>query len=264
MTDPKTNEPHLIYFLAAVLQLSIYPRIMIFMSLGLLFASTSAQVQEPEVIGSHEPIGAVAGEDVILPCHLEPPFDVTTLRVEWKFNESFVHVYRSRMDDTALQDKKFKNRTFLFHNEMHTGNISLKLTNVSLTDAGKYTCYVPKLQSQVKRGYINLSVDSMDEGKKRQQEATTEAPKNNETTQHNVQYTGTIIAVVLGVVMLLVIIAFAIWQKQRNRDGHNRSNTVNTQEQVPLNTTNNTNNADNVDNEDNAVNAENTNESGQH
>lgn len=114
---------------------------------------------ESEVIGSHEPIGATVGDDVILPCHLEPPFDVTTLRVDWIFSGGIkVHMYRSRKSDPDSPDKQFKNRSFLFHDEMHQGNISLKLINVTETDEGNYTCYVPKLQSQVKKGYITLIV----------------------------------------------------------------------------------------------------------
>uniref|UniRef100_A0A7N6AID3 Ig-like domain-containing protein n=1 Tax=Anabas testudineus TaxID=64144 RepID=A0A7N6AID3_ANATE len=108
------------------------------------------------VTGSHEPVRAVVGEDVILPCHLEPPFDVTTLRVDWKFNGQFVHVYRSLKDDPDPQHEQFKHRTSLFHDEMHKGNISLKLTNVSEADKGHYTCYVPKLESQ--RGNVTLIV----------------------------------------------------------------------------------------------------------
>uniref|UniRef100_A0A7N6BKH5 Ig-like domain-containing protein n=1 Tax=Anabas testudineus TaxID=64144 RepID=A0A7N6BKH5_ANATE len=96
------------------------------------------------VTGSHEPVRAVVGDDVILPCHLEPPFDVTTLRVDWTFNGDLT-VHR---DDPDSQHKKFKHRTSLFHDELHKGNISLKLTNVSETDAGNYTCYVPRLKSR--------------------------------------------------------------------------------------------------------------------
>ncbi|XP_033182427.1 sodium channel subunit beta-4-like [Anabas testudineus] len=114
-------------------------------------------VVKSKVTGSHEPVRAVVAEDVILPCHLEPPFDVTTLRVDWIFNEELtVHVYRSQRDDPDSQHKKFKHRTSLFHDELHKGNISLKLTNVSETDAGNYTCYVPRLKS---RGSAILIVD---------------------------------------------------------------------------------------------------------
>eukprot|EP00064_Thunnus_orientalis_P020079 superscaffoldBa00005337_g20210 len=113
---------------------------------------------ESEVIGSHEPVHVVVGDDAILPCHLEPPFNVMNLTVEWNRNKTKVHVYRSRKDDPSLQDKQFKGRTFLFHDNMANGNISLKLTNVTEKDTGNYICFVPKLQSQVKRGNVTLIV----------------------------------------------------------------------------------------------------------
>ncbi len=114
--------------------------------------------EESDVIGSHEPVKVTVGDDTILPCHLEPPFDVNNLTVEWKRNGKEVHVYRSRDDDLVNQDKNFKDRTSLFHDEMSRGNISLKLTNVTELDAGNYTCHVPKLDSQVRRGNVILIV----------------------------------------------------------------------------------------------------------
>uniref|UniRef100_A0A671TP92 Ig-like domain-containing protein n=1 Tax=Sparus aurata TaxID=8175 RepID=A0A671TP92_SPAAU len=95
---------------------------------------------ETQLIGSHQPIVALVGDDVLLPCHLEPPLDVTTLSVEWRRGSALVHVYRSRGDDPVSQDQNFKGRTSLFQDEMTRGNISLKLTDVTEQDAGNYTC----------------------------------------------------------------------------------------------------------------------------
>ncbi|XP_038588771.1 myelin-oligodendrocyte glycoprotein-like isoform X4 [Micropterus salmoides] len=114
---------------------------------------------ESNVIGSREPVKVVVGDDVILPCHLEPPFNVKNQTVEWTFNNSIVHVYRNRKDKLVDQDQKFKGRTSLFPDEMTRGNISLKLTNVTEQDAGNYTCYVPKLHSQISKGNVTLIVE---------------------------------------------------------------------------------------------------------
>ncbi|XP_029028773.1 butyrophilin-like protein 8 isoform X2 [Betta splendens] len=115
-----------------------------------------------EVIGSNQPVRAVVGDDVILQCHMEPPVDVTTLTVEWTTrNRAVVHKYKSQEDNTDIQNDQFKGRTSLFHNEMHKGNISLKLINVTLTDAGEYTCCVRKQQKE-KKGNVELFVDSKD------------------------------------------------------------------------------------------------------
>ena len=113
---------------------------------------------EYEVIGSHQPIKALVGQDIILPCHLEPQFNVTTLTVEWRLSATLVHVYRNRKDDLTLQHKDFRGRTSLFHDEMSNGNISLKISSVTEADAGNYTCFVPRLHSEFRRGYISLIV----------------------------------------------------------------------------------------------------------
>uniref|UniRef100_A0A671TQQ1 Myelin-oligodendrocyte glycoprotein-like n=1 Tax=Sparus aurata TaxID=8175 RepID=A0A671TQQ1_SPAAU len=128
------------------------------MFLALLFTClnlTVLCVAHTLLIGSHQPIVALVGDDVLLPCHLEPPLDVTTLSVEWRRGPALVHVYRSRGDDPASQDQNFKGRTSLFQDEMTRGNISLKLTDVTEQDAGNYTCSVPKLQ----RSYVTLVVE---------------------------------------------------------------------------------------------------------
>ncbi|KAM3591200.1 uncharacterized protein V6R79_024561 [Siganus canaliculatus] len=111
---------------------------------------------EFSVVG-HEPVQASAGEDVVLPCRLNPPFDVSTLTVEWTRDGRIVHVYKDRKYDHP-QDEQFRGRTSLFHEEMIRGNISLKLSNVTVEDSGLYFCYVPRLNSTVKRGNVNLTV----------------------------------------------------------------------------------------------------------
>ncbi|XP_030266408.1 myelin-oligodendrocyte glycoprotein-like [Sparus aurata] len=112
-------------------------------------------VGQSDVIGSDQPVKALVSDDIILPCHLEPPLDVTTLSVEWRRGPALVHVYRNRRDDPVSQDQNFKGRTSLFQDEMTRGNISLKLTDVTEQDAGNYTCSVPKL----KRSSVTLVVE---------------------------------------------------------------------------------------------------------
>ncbi|XP_030286028.1 butyrophilin subfamily 1 member A1-like [Sparus aurata] len=112
-------------------------------------------VGQSDVIGSDQPVKVLVSDDIILPCHLEPPLDVTTLSVEWRRGPALVHVYRNRRDDPVSQDQNFKGRTSLFQDEMTRGNISLKLTDVTEQDAGNYTCSVPKLQ----RSSVTLVVE---------------------------------------------------------------------------------------------------------
>uniref|UniRef100_A0A3Q1JW97 Ig-like domain-containing protein n=1 Tax=Anabas testudineus TaxID=64144 RepID=A0A3Q1JW97_ANATE len=111
-----------------------------------------------EVVGSREPVRAEVGDDVVLPCHVRPEFDVTRQTVEWKRERTVVHMFKSRDDNPDTQDLKFRGRTSLFRDKMTQGNISLKLTNVSEADAGNYTCYVPKMESQLNRDNVTLIV----------------------------------------------------------------------------------------------------------
>uniref|UniRef100_A0A671URL3 Immunoglobulin V-set domain-containing protein n=1 Tax=Sparus aurata TaxID=8175 RepID=A0A671URL3_SPAAU len=100
-------------------------------------------VGQSDVIGSDQPVKVLVSDDIILPCHLEPPLDVTTLSVEWRRGPALVHVYRNRRDDPVSQDQNFKGRTSLFPDEMTRGNISLKLTNVTEQDAGNTPALFP-------------------------------------------------------------------------------------------------------------------------
>lgn len=109
-------------------------------------------------MGSHQPVQVLVGQDAILLCQVRPHLDVSGLTVEWKRNTALVHVYRNMRDNPNLQHKDFKDRTSLFHDEMTRGNISVKLSSVNKLDAGNYTCFVPKLEGEVKRGYTVLVV----------------------------------------------------------------------------------------------------------
>ncbi|KAE8279460.1 CD276 antigen-like protein Precursor [Larimichthys crocea] len=175
--------------------------------------------EESDVIGSHEPVKATVGQDVILPCHLEPPFDVSTLTVEWKQDEKQVHRYRSGADDLVDQDKNYKDRTSLFHEEMTRGNISLKLTKVTERDAGTYTCHVPKLPSQVKRGKVTLTVESVDDADKRRQ--TNKTVHGGDEILTPADGRGLSRAVVVGTVILILFIVgigLLVWKKYRKTE----------------------------------------------
>nr|XP_014269419.2 myelin-oligodendrocyte glycoprotein [Maylandia zebra] len=123
------------------------------------------------VIGSNLPIVAAPGDDVILPCHLEPTFDVQGLTVEWSKPDlkpdpsdrlsrvEYVHLYRDRKEVPDMKMASYFRRTELFMDDMKHGNISLKILNVSEEDNGRYRCFIPKLQSRVKAAVVELVVD---------------------------------------------------------------------------------------------------------
>ncbi|XP_039883268.1 myelin-oligodendrocyte glycoprotein-like isoform X2 [Simochromis diagramma] len=186
----------------------------------LLFSALSVwtPVQgEVLVIGSNLPIIAAPGDDVILPCHLEPMFDVQGLTVEWSKPDlkpdpsdrlsrvEYVHLYRDRKEVPDMKMASYFRRTELFMDDMKHGNISLKILNVSEEDNGRYRCFIPKLQSRVKSAVVELVVDS-NFAKTSTTETPLQTPDPQDTTPTNGRSR---VAVVIAVVTLLLVLALA-------------------------------------------------------
>ncbi|KAM8748152.1 butyrophilin subfamily 3 member A2-like [Acanthopagrus schlegelii] len=105
---------------------------------------------QSQLIAPSQPIVAKVGDDIILPCHLEPEADVVAMTLEWTrpdLKPIFVHVTRSGQDNVRIQHSSFKNRTSVSIDELKHGNVSLKLSKVKPSDARRYQCYIPKLNT---------------------------------------------------------------------------------------------------------------------
>ncbi|KAM8748191.1 butyrophilin subfamily 1 member A1-like [Acanthopagrus schlegelii] len=108
-----------------------------------------------QVIGQPQPIVAMVGDDIILPCNLEPAIDAVSLTVEWAradLNPRFVHVRREGVELLIDQNPSYIGRTSVSINKLKCGDLSLKLSKVKLSDEGTYRCFVPKqgTKSEVK------------------------------------------------------------------------------------------------------------------
>ncbi|XP_042257934.1 myelin-oligodendrocyte glycoprotein-like isoform X1 [Thunnus maccoyii] len=117
-----------------------------------------------KMAGPSQPIVAKLGDDIILPCHLEPEVSAVSMTLEWwrpDLNPKFVHVWRDGKDELADQNPSYKGRTSLFIEELKNGNVSLKLSKVELSDNGTYRCYIPTLS---KESFITLTVDDIPAG----------------------------------------------------------------------------------------------------
>ncbi|CAI5657661.1 unnamed protein product [Oreochromis niloticus] len=176
------------------------------------------------VVGSNLPTVAAPGDTVVLPCHLEPTFDVRGLTVEWSklglkpdpsdrlSRVEYVHLYRDKTEVPDMKIASYVRRTELFADAMKHGNISLKITNVSEGDAGRYRCFVPKLQSRVKFAIVELVVDST-----LVRNSTTETPLQTPTTADHRDATPTndrtrshvIVAVVC--ILLLAVVGLVVY-----------------------------------------------------
>ncbi|XP_029023843.1 butyrophilin subfamily 2 member A2-like [Betta splendens] len=88
-------------------------------------------------------IQAFVGETVVLPCNISVSGELPT--VEWsKEGLNVAFLYRDGCEDFDMKNEAFRYRTNLIMNELKDGNISLMISDVQLTDAGKYQCVIVK------------------------------------------------------------------------------------------------------------------------
>ncbi|XP_076846113.1 uncharacterized protein LOC143491201 isoform X3 [Brachyhypopomus gauderio] len=98
-----------------------------------------------KVVGPAAPVVAVAGEDLVLPCSLQPSISAEDLRVEWYklyLRQTLVHLYEDYEDRNEDQIKSYRGRTGLFKEELQKGNTSLKLSAAQPSDEGVYKCFI--------------------------------------------------------------------------------------------------------------------------
>nr|XP_033465520.1 myelin-oligodendrocyte glycoprotein-like isoform X2 [Epinephelus lanceolatus] len=109
----------------------------------------------------NHPIVATAGDDITLPCLLQPAMDAVSMTLEWSrpdLNPKFVHVQRDGKHVPAEQNPAYTGRTSVSTENLKHGDLSLKLSTVELSDSGTYRCYVPEVN---KTSVIGLSVDDI-------------------------------------------------------------------------------------------------------
>lgn len=113
--------------------------------------------------GPDDPLGAVAGQDLVLPCFIKPNISAVDMRVEWfrlDKEDSLVHLYNDQKDKNEKQAQSYSGRTSLFKQELKYGNTSLKLSALRVSDEGDYKCLV-----EYKSWYDDIIVQVIVEGK---------------------------------------------------------------------------------------------------
>uniref|UniRef100_A0A671RUY0 B30.2/SPRY domain-containing protein n=1 Tax=Sinocyclocheilus anshuiensis TaxID=1608454 RepID=A0A671RUY0_9TELE len=115
------------------------------------------------VVGPADPVFAVAGEDVILPCSVKPNISVVDMRVEWfrpgLKDSQLVHLYENHEDRNTEQIQSYRGRTKLNHQELQRGNASLKLSSVQVSDEGLYKGFIQS-KSRSDDATVNVSVEA--------------------------------------------------------------------------------------------------------
>ncbi|KAK7137227.1 hypothetical protein R3I93_017336 [Phoxinus phoxinus] len=90
-------------------------------------------------------VEAVIGGSVLLPCSsTQHDHKLQDINVFWRHNGSSKSVcdITEGSHSQEKQDPEYKNRTETFPEEYKRGNFSIKLTDLTRTDAGKYICYI--------------------------------------------------------------------------------------------------------------------------
>uniref|UniRef100_A0A8C3T871 Ig-like domain-containing protein n=1 Tax=Chelydra serpentina TaxID=8475 RepID=A0A8C3T871_CHESE len=98
-----------------------------------------------KIIPPQNPVIAIIGEGVVLPCQLTGQNNPGTITVQWILSRDAVKIDVSTYDgekNEQRQDERYRGRTQFFKTEFQAGNVSLNLKNVIVSDKGKYTCSV--------------------------------------------------------------------------------------------------------------------------
>ncbi|XP_039602452.1 butyrophilin-like protein 2 isoform X2 [Polypterus senegalus] len=98
-------------------------------------------------------------KNVILPCHLDPAVRVLDSEVKWEKRglTSPVFLYTNRRVALEEHHEQYKERTQLNSQDKRTGDLSLLLKNVKVTDEGRYICSV-KAHGREIQASLDLSV----------------------------------------------------------------------------------------------------------
>lgn len=112
------------------------------------------------------PVSVYRGHTATLPCWLNPPQNAEGLEVHWyRSGDSLILFYRGKKFDDTSQEASYVGRVSFGLKDaasggLATGDVSLKLKNVTIEDAGEYTCYVSSDQSY-DRATVSLQVIAM-------------------------------------------------------------------------------------------------------
>ncbi|XP_038164529.1 CD276 antigen homolog isoform X2 [Cyprinodon tularosa] len=107
-------------------------------------------------------IKTTVGKDAVLPCKVEKQGDLRVL--QWSkegLGQDYVFYFRDNKPLESFQNPSFKGRVKLQDAKMTDGDMSIVLSNTTLSDAGKYSCKVVMETETIKT--ISLEVNEKKE-----------------------------------------------------------------------------------------------------
>ncbi|KAF1382911.1 hypothetical protein PFLUV_G00148740 [Perca fluviatilis] len=137
---------------------SMITLIVLFSAIIILILALSLSGNLSQVISTNTLPVANLGEDQLLSCFLNTKSQtsgLTDVSVTWEMKglTGTVYSYQNGAPDLANQNSQFKGRTQLFLDALTTGNASLLLRGVTLSDKGEYTC---SMSSSGGGGNVNI------------------------------------------------------------------------------------------------------------
>lgn len=113
----------------------------------------------------HSPISAYVGHSTTLPCWLSPPRSTETLDIHWYHSDhpdASILMHPHYETSHGPESKFFQGRVSFGNKDaesagLTSGDVSLQLLNVTLKDAGEYTCHVSN-DKDYDLGSITLAV----------------------------------------------------------------------------------------------------------
>ncbi|CAI5686096.1 unnamed protein product [Oreochromis niloticus] len=118
---------------------------------------------QPLVVVPSRAVMATVGEEVVLPCHIKPEMDANGMRLEWArpdLTPGFVYEWADQKEHVVNKQPSYRGRTSVVKEKLEHGDISLKISNVTISDEGIYRCLVPQVGQEV---FIKLVVVSRDQ-----------------------------------------------------------------------------------------------------
>ncbi|XP_050925506.1 myelin-oligodendrocyte glycoprotein isoform X2 [Lates calcarifer] len=101
---------------------------------------------QPHAFGPSQPVVALLGDNVTLPCRLTPSVNASDMTVEWTrpdLSPGDVHVWENHQEHVDNKYPSYEGRTSLFVDRLERGDVSLQISRVQLLDEGTYRCFVP-------------------------------------------------------------------------------------------------------------------------
>uniref|UniRef100_UPI00063C1423 butyrophilin subfamily 1 member A1-like n=1 Tax=Odobenus rosmarus divergens TaxID=9708 RepID=UPI00063C1423 len=95
------------------------------------------------VIGPRAPVIALAGEEAVLPCQLNPSMDAQNMEVRWYRTDPFglVHRYGTSWNKMEEQRPEYQGRTEFLKENITKGHVALRIHRIQPSDGGECVCF---------------------------------------------------------------------------------------------------------------------------